>query len=144
MGSRRVALTLATLGLLFGLLVPAAAATTADPVVVRAMQADGRFIEIPSDAALDAAVDRANVAGIAFAWLDRSGDEQTAILLADEYVEELGAAGSRYHTVLLIIGNGFAASSLVWEQPDLDLALDAAFVGFADSDMAGGLDGFTA
>ncbi len=142
-GAGRTAVVLAAVGLLLALLAPAGAATSADPVVVRALQADGRFVEVPTDAAVEAAADRANAAGVAFAWLDRSGDEQTAVLLADEYVEELGAANSRYDTVLLIVGNGFAASSLVWDQSDLDRALDAAFVGFADGDMAGGLDGFT-
>lgn len=126
-------------------LVPAGpvAAALLDTEVVDALEVDGRLIEIGSDGDLEAAVERANAAGIAFAWLDRSGDDGTAVSLADTAVEELSARGSRYHTVLVFLGNSFAASSLTRSQVDLDDALDAALPGFADGDMGRGVDDFT-
>ena len=120
------------------------AATLADPAVVDALEVEGRAIEVAADPSLDAAADRANQAGIAFAWLDRAGDDEVAIILADEYIEELGARGSPYQTVLVVVGNGFAASSLSRSQLDLDEALDAALPGFAEGDMTAGLDSFVA
>ena len=115
-----------------------AGATSADPVVTRALDAEGRYVEISGGSALDAAADRANAAGVAFAWFDRSGDDGVAVTLADAYVEQL----QRYDTVLVVVANGYAASSLTRSQADLDVALDAAFDGFAEGNMGRGLDDF--
>ncbi|MEL6984250.1 MAG: hypothetical protein AAFO29_17620, partial [Actinomycetota bacterium] len=138
----------AILGLILTILLSAplaspVAATLTGTDIADSIEVDGRLIEIGSDADLEAAADRANDAGIAFAWLDQSGDDGTAVTLADTVVEELSARGSRYHTVLVFLGNSFAASSLTRSQADLDEALDAAVPGFADGDMGRGLDDFT-
>lgn len=146
--ARSLALALAltlTLSLTLTVLAPASpvAAVLLDTEIVDAIEVDGRLIEIGGDGELEAAADRANAAGIAFAWLDRSGDDGTAVSLADITVEELSIRGSRYHTVLVFLGNSFAASSLTRSQADLDEALDAAVPGFADGDMGRGVDDFT-
>ncbi len=117
-------------------------ATTTDPLIVASLAADGRYIEASASPALTGAADRANADGVAFVWLDRSGAEDVAVTLADEYVEELGLSGSPLHTVFVVIGNGFAASSLNWSQSELDQGLDAAFDGVSSGDMARGLDAF--
>ncbi len=139
----RSGLVLAALFLLVGPAAPPAGGMI-DSEVVDLLDADGRAIEVGSDPTVGGAADRANDASIAFAWLDRNGDDGQAVALADAYADELAARSSRYQTVLVFAGNGFAASSLTRSQVDLDEALDAALPGFADGDMARGLDAFTA
>ncbi len=139
----RSGLVLAALFLLVGAAASPASGLV-DSEVVDLLDVDGRAIEVGSDPTVGGAADRANDVGIAFAWLDRNGDDGQAVALADAYADELAARSSRYQTVLVFAGNGFAASSLTRSQVDLDEALDAALPGFADGDMARGLDAFTA
>ncbi|MEM7274485.1 MAG: hypothetical protein AAF547_15475 [Actinomycetota bacterium] len=117
-----------------------AGATTA--TIVDALDRDGRYLEL-SDAALDASVDDANSLGVAFVWLDRSGDEQIAQALADQYVDELDELGSRYTTVLVLTSEAYAAFSIVFDESEIGDALDASFESFSAGSPSRGLTIFT-
>lgn len=139
----RVALTTA---LLFSLIATASTglgAQAVDPIVIDNLATDGRHLDGPAETGVAAAINRANAAGVAVAWFDRSGDEGVALTLADGYVEELEELGGPYHTVLVVVANGYAASSMRWTQGELDQALDAAFDGFNDLAIDRGIDAFT-
>ncbi len=120
-----------------------AAGAHADPALIAALDDSGRYLEVEADATLDEAIDRANAEGIAFAWLDQPGDSRVAVSLADDYVEDLEELGSRYRTVVVLLGDGFGATSTAYDQGSLDPALDAAFDGFRAGAVGRGLDAFT-
>ena len=120
---------------------PAVLARTADGAEV--LDAEGRLVEPAFDAALESAIDRVNAEGVAFVWLDADGDDRDAVALADDYVGELDQLGSRYQTVLVVLGGGYGASSITLEADRLNDALDAAFDGFSAGAMGRGLDAFT-
>ena len=109
-------------------------ATEPPDTVVDELFADGRYLEQPTDSALDATIGTANEANIGFVWLDRSGGSVEATALADDYVERLSARGSPMDTVLVLLDNGYAASSLTVSQSVLDRALNSAFEGFSNGD----------
>lgn len=138
----RLLLVAAIMVVVTGALVTPAAGAHSDPKVIAALDETGRYTEIASDPELESAVDRLNARGIAFAWLDQGGDDRVALSLAEDYVEDLDEIGSRYTTVIVLSGDGFGASSYSFIQAEMDPALDAAFNGFADTDIPTGLDAF--
>ena len=119
-----------------------AGADHSDPAVIEALDGDGRYLE-SNAGGLDAAIDRANQDGIAFAWLARSGSETEATTLAGNYLDDLFEAGSRYSTVVVLLDNGYGADSTVSSQASVERALDAALDGFSAREPARGLDAFT-
>ncbi len=123
-----------------GLVGPAAGAHS-DPALIAALDEDGRYIEV-SESGIGPSIDRANADGIAFAWLEQGGDSAVAVSLADDYVEDLDEIGSRYRTVVVLTSEGFAASSTVYSQAELDDALDASFDSFRVGAAGQGLDTF--
>lgn len=130
----------AGLAVLIGVAAPAVGAHS-DPALISALDEDGRYLE-ETDAAIGAAIDRANPDGIAFAWLSQNGDGRVATSLADDYVEDLRELDSRYHTVIVLTAEGFGAFSDIYTQEELDTALDASFNSFRANNPGQGLDTF--
>ena len=115
----------------------------AEPEVINALDQDGRYLE-SSDAATEAAVDDANRNGIAFVSLDQSGDITTAENLADEYVLALEQIGSRYHTVLVLTLDAYAAFSTEFSDGEVEQALEASFSSFSSGSASRGVETFNA
>jgi len=101
----------------------------------------GRYLELPSDANLDAAIDEANSDGVAFAWLDQAGAGE-AERLSEELLLELDSRGSRYRTVLVLMEDNFGAWSSAGDSRT-DAALDASLRSFGDGAVADGVTIFT-
>ena len=119
-----------------------AAATVDEAEILTALDANGRYLDLDANG-LDAAADRANGNGIAFVWLDIEEDGLLATSLAEDYADGLDQLDSQYRTVVVLLGEGFGASSTAFDQADLDNALDASLDSFAAGAAANGLDTFT-
>ncbi len=132
---------LVAVSLFLGVAAPAAGAHS-DPALIAALDDEGRYLEL-TEAGLDATLDDVNQRGVAFAWLDQRGDAAVAVSLADDYVEDLEEIDSRYHTVLVLTSEGFAASSTIYTQDELDSALDASFDDFRAGATADGVSTFS-
>ncbi len=128
---------LATLGMV--LAIPASAQSSSE--IADELDGTGRYLEFPSDAALDAAISDANSNGIAFAWLDQSGDGE-AERLSETLLIELDSRGSRYRTVLVLMNDNFGAWSSAGDARTEE-ALDASLGSFGDRAVADGVGEFT-
>ncbi len=139
----RLLATLALLGgaTLLGLASPAAAVVVDEEIAIE-LAGEGSYLDFEPEAGLVSAIGRANAEGVAFVWLDFPGDDNDALDLADEYIEELNRLGSRYTTVLVLVDNGYAASSLSRDQGELTVGLDAALDGFQEGAIGRGVDAF--
>ncbi|MEM7324975.1 MAG: hypothetical protein AAF531_17945, partial [Actinomycetota bacterium] len=122
---------------------PSAAALTVDDQVVTALDRDGRYLEL-TETGVDAAVDDANQLGIAFVWLDQPAEIDVTEGLADGYVLALEDVGSAYHTVLVLTLDAYAAFSTVYDDGEVDQALEASFASFSSGSASRGVDAFTA
>ena len=123
-----------------GVAAPAAGAHS-DPALIAALDEDGRYLE-RTEPGLDATLDEVNSRGVAFAWLDQAGDAAVAVSLSDDYVEDLQEIDSRYHTVVVLTSDGFAASSTIYTQQEIDAALDASFDDFRAGAAGDGMTTF--
>ncbi|MGI9597310.1 MAG: hypothetical protein ACR2QK_14200 [Acidimicrobiales bacterium] len=132
---------LTTMVALSGGAAPAAGAHS-DPAIISALDEEGRYLEL-TESGLDGSIDEANANGVAFAWLDQGGNSAVAVSLADDYVEDLEEIGSRYRTVVVLTSEGFAASSTVYSQAELDRALDASFESFRVGAAGRGIETFS-
>ncbi len=119
-----------------------ASAQASESEIVDELDRTGRYLEL-SDSGLESAIAQANGDGIAFAWIDEDSDGLVATSLAENYVEALDGNGSRYRTVVVLLGEGFGASSSVYDQDELERALDASVDSFAAGSPGRGLDTFT-
>ncbi len=121
--------------LLFG--AAAAGAQTLSEIATELDQ-NGVYTEQPTDADIEQAIQRANDASIAFAWLDQGGTDPEQIAI--DLLAQLNAMGSSYRTVVVLGNDG------VWVQGDQRNAADAADAAlsqFGSRDVAGGLDTVT-
>ena len=124
---------------------PAAAAAQNIVDIVGEIEQNGYYVEPVSndEAALAAAVEEAQQAGVAFVWLDNSGGAAEATTLAEDIWNALDARGSRFNVVLVLLDAGYNA----WGPASLDAAtmeraLDDALAGFGDEAEGEGLSAF--
>ncbi|MGB5759017.1 MAG: hypothetical protein WBM50_19035, partial [Acidimicrobiales bacterium] len=138
---RPVAALVVAVSLFLGVATPAVGAHS-DPALIAALDEDGRYLE-RTETGLGATLDDVNSRGVAFAWLDQPGDAAVAVSLSDDYVEDLQEINSRYHTVVVLTSEGFAASSTIYTQQEIDAALDASFDDFRAGAAGDGVTTFS-
>lgn len=77
--------------------------------VAEEVSATGRFVEFEVDADLEASIERANAAGIAFVWLDQSNDDAQQI--AESVGSKLIDMGSKYGSIVVLNNSGVWVAS---------------------------------
>lgn len=102
----------------------------------------GRYLEFTADGELDSAIDQANNDGVAFVWLDNPAADPVAAQWADGLSDRLVAAGSRYHTVVVLTTGSVVASSSAYGDAAVISSIDNAFASFATGNVADGLSTF--
>ena len=118
---------------------PSSALTASDIDAIAAdLSAEGRYLELAPPEGTDAAIDRANDAGIAFAWVDVDDD-------GEAIARDLsGVLGSRFETVVVLTRSTIGAWSPVVTDADVEAALDASGTLFGRGELPAALDAFTA
>ncbi|MEZ5375486.1 MAG: hypothetical protein R2733_03180 [Acidimicrobiales bacterium] len=142
---RRLLLLLVLLlpGLGLAPLAAGAQSTASDAItaIVDELEASGRSVDpaaLPLATGVDAAIGRANAAGIAVVLPDPASDAQKLTLAVDEAMR---SSGSRFDSVLVLTPTVIAAEVGDVSEAELDAALDAAFATAGDADA---IDAFVA
>ncbi len=122
-------------GALVGALVGPAGAQTLDDIS-STIDRTGRYLEVDLELVAIDAVDRANVDGIGFIYLDQENAGDLPII-ATGILDRLEASGSSYRAVIVLDASGVWVESL-----DIDAAraADASTAQFARGAVAGGVD----
>jgi hypothetical protein len=137
---RWIGFVVITLLAVLGASTAGATVTSSDlDAIARELTSSGRYLEFPSNDALDESIDTANARGVAFAWLDADGDaEDPAAELADR------VDGSQYRTVVVLTNTSIGAWSNTLDDATIERALDASGDQFAAGAVADGLESFSA
>lgn len=95
----------------------------------------GSYLEKPVEPVVETAIADANAANVAFAFLDQEGGEDTANI-ADQLIDRLENAGSRYRSLIVLDNGGVWVESL---DDDGALAADRAAAEFGRGAIAAGI-----
>lgn len=134
--------TVASIGMVAALGAVPAGADHVDAAIIESIEDGGAYLE-GSAPGLDQAIDRATGEGIAFVLLDDESGSEVTTDLAVAVGEDLDAAGSPIHTVVVVSNAGMGASSLIFTQSEVDRAIDASFNQFRTGQHGEGLETFT-